>query len=85
MRVNLDLATIGGKLSSCSKKPGIVGLTCVGVGVKLTAASKAPNLKICGVNLESVDTWWNALRYLQNIITMVFPSSAEHLRNQHYQ
>ena len=48
MRVNLDPATIGGKLSFCSTKSGTVVFTCVGVGVKLTAASKAPSLKYEG-------------------------------------
>ena len=42
MRVNLDPAFIGGKLSFCRMKTGIVFLTCAGVGVKLIAASKAP-------------------------------------------
>ena len=40
-RVTLDPVTIGGKLSVCWMDSGIVTLTCVGVGVKLTAASKA--------------------------------------------
>ena len=48
MRVNLAPATIGGKLSFCRMKSGIVYLTCVGVGVKLTAASKAPSLNYVG-------------------------------------
>ena len=42
MRVNLDPAFTGGKLSFCRMKTGIIYLTCAGVGVKLTAASKAP-------------------------------------------
>ena len=53
MRVNLDPATIGGKLSFCRMKSRIVDLTCVRVGVKLTAtkltaASKALSLKYVG-------------------------------------
>lgn len=48
MRVNLAPATIGGKLSFCRMKSGVVYLTCVGVGVKLTAASKAPSLNYVG-------------------------------------
>ena len=42
MMVNLDPATIGGKLSFRVIKSGNVSLTCVGVGVKLPA-TKLPS------------------------------------------
>lgn len=84
MRVNLDLVSIGGKLYFCRMKSGIVSLTCVGVGVKLTAASNAPSPNYVGGNLkvmrsEGMD------QCLQDFFTMVFPSRTEHSRTEQLQ
>ena len=53
MRVNSDPAFIGGKSTFCRMKTGIVSLTCAGVGVKFTAASKAPTSNHVEIKVSS--------------------------------